>query len=81
VLCMGQSVSGLWGVRLCCVWDSLVWVLRSEFVLCVGKFERVCGERVCAVCGTVFCGFLGSECVLYEGQFGVGFWEISFCCV
>jgi len=44
------------GVNLCCVWESLVWVWGSdcmfvwerlgrvwvsEFVLCVGQFERV----------------------------------------
>jgi len=59
---------------VCCVWNSLVWVCGSEFVLCVGQYGLVCGsecllcvghfgvglgERVCAVCGTVCCGLVG----------------------
>jgi len=33
------------------------------------------------VCGTVWCGFVGSECVLGVGEFGVGMWGVSVCCV
>jgi len=75
---------------VCCVWDSLVWVSGNECVLCVGQFMVGLWECVCAVCGTVWCGFVGvsvccvwdslvwvcgSECVLYVGQFCVGLWE------
>jgi len=75
---------------VCCVWDSLVWVCGSKCVLCVGQFGVGLWELVCAVCGTVRCGFVGvsvccvwdslvwgcgSECVLCVGQFGVGMWE------
>ena len=38
VLCVGQFGVGLWGVNVCCVWDSLVWVWGSECVLCVELF-------------------------------------------
>ena len=38
MLCVGQFGVGLWGVSVCCVWESLVWVWGSEFVLCVGEF-------------------------------------------
>ena len=59
-------------------------------MLCVGQFGVGLWERVCAVCGTVWCGYVGvsvccvwdslvwvcgSECVLCVGQFGVGLWE------
>jgi len=30
---------------------------------------------VCAVCGKNWCGFWGSECVLFVGEFGVGLLE------
>ena len=57
-------------------------------MLCVGAFDVSLGERVFAVCGRVWGGFVGvrlycvwdslvwvwgSECVLCVGQFGVGF--------
>ena len=32
------------GVFLCCVWESLMWVWGSEFVLCVGQFDVCMGE-------------------------------------
>ena len=44
VLCVGQFGVGLWGLSVCCVWDSLVWVWGSEFVLCVGQFGLGLGE-------------------------------------
>ena len=81
---------GFGGVSLCCVWDCLLWVCGSEFVLCVGKFGVGLWELVCAVCGRVWCGFVGvsvccvweslvwicgSECVQCVGQFGVGLWD------
>jgi len=44
-------------------------------VLCVGQFGVGLWERVCAVCGTVWCGFEGSECMLCVGKLGVGLWE------
>ena len=47
------------GVSVCCVWDNLVWVCGSEFVLCVAQFGVGLWERVCVVCGTVWCGFVG----------------------
>ena len=31
---------------------------------------------MCAVCGKVWCGFVGSECVLSVGKFGVGLGEL-----
>jgi len=34
----GTDCCGFVGVRVCCVWDSLVWVFGSECVLCVGEF-------------------------------------------
>jgi len=46
-------------VSLCCVWDSLVWIFGSEYVLCVGQSLWVCG----------------SECVLCVRQFGAGLGE------
>ena len=50
----GECVCGVWGVfgvglmgvSVCCLWESLVWV---------------CGKSVCALCGRVWCGFVGSE--------------------
>jgi len=61
---------------LYCVWDSLVWVWESEFVLCVGQSGVGLGECVCvcAVCGTLRCGFGGVKlcCV---GQFLEGLRE------
>jgi len=74
-------------VILCCVWDSFVWVLGCECVLCVGQFGVGFGEWVCVVCGTVLCGFggvsmccvwdslvsvCGSKFLLCVGQFCVG---------
>jgi len=32
------------------------------------------------VCGTVWCGFVGVS-VCCVGQFGVGLWVVSVCCV
>ena len=72
------------------MWESLGLVWGSEFVLCVGQFCVGLGECVCAVCGTVWGGFVGvslccvwenlgrvrwSEFVLCVGQFVVGLWE------
>jgi len=34
----GTVCCGFVGVSLCCVWDSLLWFVGSECVLCVGKF-------------------------------------------
>jgi len=44
------------GVRLCCVWDSLVWVLEVSVCCVWDNLEWVCL----------------SECVLCVGQFGMG---------
>ena len=59
-------------------------------MLCLGQFGAGLWQRVCAVCRTVCCGFVGvsvccvwdtlvwvcgSEIVLCVGQFGVGLWE------
>jgi len=33
------------------------------------------------VCGTVWPGFVGSECLLCVGYFGVGLRGVSVCCV
>jgi len=35
---------GFMRVGLCCVWESLVWVWGSEFVLCVGQFVVDMGD-------------------------------------
>ena len=63
------------GVRVCCVWDSLVWVWRSE---CFTVFRRVwyefVGVSVCCVWNSLV-WVCGSECVLCVGQFGVGLGE------
>ena len=34
----GRILCVFGGVILCCLWDSLVLVWRSKFVLCVGQF-------------------------------------------
>ena len=39
VLCVGEFGVGLWGVSVCCVWESLVRVSGSECVLRVGQFS------------------------------------------
>jgi len=44
-------------VILCCVWESLGLFFRNEFVLRVVKIGVGLGKWVCAVCGTVWCGF------------------------
>ena len=44
VLCVGHFGVGLWGVSVCYVWDSLVWVCGSESVPCVGQFGVGLGE-------------------------------------
>ena len=31
--------------------------------------------------GRVCCGFVGSDCVLCVGEFGVGLWGVCACCV
>jgi len=36
---------------------------------------------VCAVCGTVWCGFWGSEFELCVVEFGVSLGEFILCCV
>ena len=72
------------------MWDSLVWIWGSEFVLCVGQFGS-CLEikSVCCVWeslerdwGIDFCcvweslgRVWGDEFVLCVGQFGVGLGE------
>ena len=58
LLFVGQFGVGFWRECVCCVWDILVSVWRSEFVLCVGLFLVGLWECVCAVCGTV-CEGLG----------------------
>ena len=65
-------------------------------MLCVEQIGADLGDWVRAVCGTVWCGFgggrvccvweslvwvWGSECLLCAGQFGVGLWGVSVCCV
>ena len=34
----GTVWCGFVGVSECCVWDSLVWVWGSVYLLCVGQF-------------------------------------------
>jgi len=62
-------------VSVCCVWESFVWVLGSECVLCVGQFEA-CLEvvSVCCVWDSLV-WVCESECVLCVGQIGEGLWE------
>jgi len=38
VLGVGMFGVELGGVSVCCVWDCLEWIGRSECVLCVGMF-------------------------------------------
>ena len=35
----------------------------------------------CDVCGRVWCWFVGIECVLCVGEFGVVLWGVCLCCV
>jgi len=44
---------------VCCVLDSLVWVLGCEFVLFVGEFGARLWELFCAVCGRLLCRYGG----------------------
>jgi len=75
---------------VCCFLERLVWVCGCEILMCVGEFGAGLGEFVCAVCGTVWCGFgggsvccardcfvcvWGSEFVLCVGEFCVGLGE------
>ena len=55
----GTVWCGFGGVSVCCVLDSLVWVLGCEFVLFVGEYGASLWEIVCAVCGRVLCLFGG----------------------
>ena len=72
------------------MWESLVWVWGSEYVLGVREFCVGFSECVCAVCGTDWCGIggdslccvrerlvwiCGIEFVLCVGEFGVGLGE------
>jgi len=80
VLCLGQFHVGLGGVRMGSVWESLERFWGNEFVLCVGHFRVGLWDRVCAVCGTVWCRFVGGSlrCVWYSL---VCFEGESLCCV
>jgi len=80
VLSVGEFGAVFLGVCLCCVWDSILWVGESEFVLCVVQFGVGLGECVCVVCGTVWCGFGGVDvCSLLDSLGRV--WGVSVCCV
>jgi len=59
LLCLADFVLGFRGVSVCCVWESLMFVCRSEVVLCACLFVV---------------GFGGMECVLFVGEFGVCLW-------
>jgi len=41
---IGRYWGGFGGVSLCCVWESMVWVWGSEFLLCVGQYGVGLGE-------------------------------------
>ena len=57
------------------MWDSLVWVCGSVYVLCVGHFVvGFMDVSVCCVWDSLV-WVCGSECVLCVGQFGVGLGE------
>ena len=79
-VCLGEicvcslwvSLSGFGGLSVCCVWESLAWVWKRVCVLCVEQFGTSLGELFCVVCGRVWSGFLGSDYVLFVGQFGAG---------
>ena len=60
MLCLGQFGVGLVGVKFCCVWDSVVWIWRSEGLVSVW-------DSLVWICGSV--------CVLCVGKFGVGLRE------
>ena len=49
-------------------------------MLCVGEFGVGLWERVCAVCGTVWCGFVGENCAV-SWTVWCGFVGESVCCV
>ena len=42
----GTVCCGIGGVSIYCVWDSLVWVCGSDYVLCVRQFGEGLGELV-----------------------------------
>jgi len=41
---MGQFCEGFGEVSLCCVWDGLLWIWGSKYVLFVGQFGVGLGE-------------------------------------
>jgi len=57
------------------VWERLVWVWGSEFVLCVGEFGAGLGELVFCRVWERFVWVWGSEFVLCVGEFGAGLGE------
>jgi len=44
VLCVAQFDVGLRGVIVCYVWESLLWIWGSDFVLCVREFVVCLGQ-------------------------------------
>ena len=78
MLRVGEFGVSFGGVSVCCVWDSLVWVWVSEFLLCVGQFRVGLRELVCAACGRNLYRFRGvSLCCVWDSLFRV--WGILCC--
>jgi len=75
VLCVGYFVVGMGGGSICCVWDSILWVSRSEFLLCGTVCCGFGGVSLCCVWECLECALRGRDCVLYLGEFGVGLVE------
>ena len=63
------------GECLCCVWDSLLWVCWSEFVLCFVQIgARLEIEFACCLWDS-FQRCLGIDFLLCVGEFGAGLGE------
>ena len=64
--CVWERFGRFGGFGLCCVCESLVWVLGSEFVLCVGEYGAGLEEWVFDVCGRDWSGFGGVSLCCFE---------------
>jgi len=66
---------------VCCVWNSLLWVWVSYFILCMGQFAA-CQEVVivCCLWDSLELDF-GESVFVVCGTFWCLFGEVSLCCV
>ena len=71
----GKVFGRFGGVGLCCVCESLVWVLGNKIVLCVGEYRfGFGGLSLCCVLESIE-RVLGSELVLCVGEYRAGLEE------